>query len=151
MIIVKVDDSFASNVDKAKLQLTAQATLNYQEKYSEADLSIVITDNEQIQALNQKFRGVDSSTDVLSFPADFVDPDTLNTYLGDVIISYPFCLEQAQSANHSVDHEIAILVVHGVLHLMGYDHIHTQDKKHMWSLQANILERLGYKDIKLPD
>jgi probable rRNA maturation factor len=111
----------------------------------------VITDNEQVQALNQQFRRVDSSTDVLSFPADFIDPDTLKTYLGDVIISYPICLAQAQSANHPVDQELAILVVHGVLHLMGYDHINTKDKKQMWSLQADILKRLGYKDIKLPD
>jgi probable rRNA maturation factor len=151
MIIVKVDDSFASEVDTARLQLAAQETLDYQGKYSEADLSIVITDYKQVQALNQQFRRVDSSTDVLSFPADFIDPDTLKTYLGDVIISYPICLAQAQSANHPVDQELAILVVHGVLHLMGYDHINTKDKKQMWSLQADILKRLGYKDIKLPD
>lgn len=151
MINVKVDDSFASEVDPSRLQLAAQVTLEHQEKYAEADLSIVITDDAQVQTLNQQFRGVNSSTDVLSFPADFVDPDTQKKYLGDVIISYPICIDQAKSMNHSVDQELAVLVVHGVLHLMGYDHIHSKDRKIMWALQAVILERLGYKEIKLPE
>ena len=116
----------------------------------EADLSIVIIDNEQMQALNLHYRGIDSSTDVLSFPADFVDPDNEKTYLGDVIISYPKCLEQAQSANHSTSEELILLVVHGTLHLLGYDHIQYDEKKRMWSLQAEILEQLEYTDINLP-
>jgi len=151
MINVKVDDSFASEVDPSRLQLAAQVTLEHQGKYAEADLSIVITDDAQVQTLNQHFRGLNSSTDVLSFPADFIDPDTQKKYLGDVIISYPICIDQAQSTNHSVDQELAVLVVHGVLHLMGYDHIHSKDRKIMWALQSDILERLGFKDTKLPD
>ena len=151
MIIVKVDDSFTSQVDSASLQLAAQATLEYQEKFAEADLSIVITDNSQIQAMNLQFRGIDSPTDVLSFPADFLDPDTGQTYLGDVIISYPKCYAQAQSADHSVDQELTLLVIHGVLHLIGYDHNHIEGKKRMWSVQTDILKQLGYNGIRLAD
>lgn len=151
MIVVKVDDSFAPQVDSASVQLAAQSTLEYQEKFPEADLSIVITDNEQIQALNLQFRGIDSPTDVLSFPAEFIDPDTGKTYLGDVIISYPTCRAQARSANHSADHELTLLVVHGVLHLIGYDHTLSEETKRMWAAQAEILERLGYNDIIMAD
>ena len=150
MINVMVDDIFAPQVDSVNLKLAAQKTLELQNKSTEADLSIVIIDNEEMQALNLQYRGIDSSTDVLSFPADFVDPDNEKTYLGDVIISYPKCLEQAQSANHSANEELILLVVHGVLHLLGYDHNQDDEKKRMWSLQAEILEQLEYKDIKLP-
>ncbi|MCJ7662408.1 MAG: rRNA maturation RNase YbeY [Anaerolineales bacterium] len=132
------------------MKFAAQNTLEFQNMSIETDLSIVITDNEQIQALNLQYRGIDSSTDVLSFPADFVDPDNKKTYLGDVIISYPKCLEQAQSANHSTNDELILLVVHGVLHLLGFDHIQNDDKKRMWSLQAVILKQLDYLHIDFP-
>ncbi|MCK4724594.1 MAG: rRNA maturation RNAse YbeY, partial [Anaerolineales bacterium] len=67
-----VDDIFAPQVDSVNLKLAAQKTLELQNKSTEADLSIVIIDNEEMQALNLQYRGIDSSTDVLSFPADFV-------------------------------------------------------------------------------
>ena len=150
MINVMVDDVFAPQVDSVNLKHAAQKTLELQNRSIETDLSIVIIDDEQMQSLNLHYRGIDSSTDVLSFPADFVDPDNEKTYLGDVIISYPKCLEQAQSANHSTNEEIILLVVHGTLHLLGYDHIQYDEKKRMWSLQAEILEQLEYTDINLP-
>jgi len=150
MINVMVDDVFAPQVDSVNLKHAAQKTLELQNRSIETDLSIVIIDDEQMQSLNLHYRGIDSSTDVLSFPADFVDPDNEKTYLGDVIISYPKCLEQAQSANHSTNEELILLVVHGTLHLLGYDHIQYDEKKRMWSLQAEILEQLEYTDINLP-
>ena len=150
MINVMVDDVFAPQVDSVNLKHAAQKTLELQNRSIETDLSIVIIDDDQMQSLNLHYRGIDSSTDVLSFPADFVDPDNEKTYLGDVIISYPKCLEQAQSANHSTNEELILLVVHGTLHLLGYDHIQYDEKKRMWSLQAEILEQLEYTDINLP-
>jgi probable rRNA maturation factor len=151
MIVVKVDESFALLVDSASLQLAAQATLEHQEKSIEGDLSVVVTDDEHIQELNLQYRGIDSPTDVLSFPADFIDPDTGKTYLGDVIISYTKCQEQAQSANHSTEQELILLVIHGVLHLIGYDHIKSKDKEQMWSVQIEILKGLGYNGIMWTD
>jgi len=150
MINVMVDEEFAPQVDSVNLKHAAQKTLELQNKSIETDLSIVIIDDEQMHALNLHYRGIDSSTDVLSFPADFVDPDNEKTYLGDVIISYPKCLEQAQSANHSTNKELTLLVVHGVLHLLGYDHIQYDEKKRMWSLQAEILEQLEFTNLNLP-
>lgn len=150
MINVIVDDVFTPQVDSVNLKFAAQKTLEFQNMSIETDLSIVITDNEHMQALNLQYRGIDSSTDVLSFPADFVDPDNKKTYLGDVIISYPKCLDQAQSANLSTNDELILLVVHGVLHLLGFDHIQDDDKKSMWSLQAVILKQLDYPHINFP-
>jgi probable rRNA maturation factor len=150
MINVMVDELFEPQVDSVNLKLAAQKTLEMHHELIEADLSVVILDNEQMQALNLQYRGADVTTDVLSFPADFVDPENEKPYLGDVVISFPKCCEQAQSANLSTDEELILLVVHGVLHLLGYDHIKEHEKTHMWSLQAKILDQLGYTDINLP-
>ncbi len=150
MINVMVDDIFAPQVDSVNLEIAAQKTLELHHNPIEADLSIVIVDNEQMQALNLQYRSTDATTDVLSFPADFVDPDNEKPYLGDVIISFPKCYEQAKSANLSPNEELVLLVVHGVLHLLGYDHIKEHEKRSMWSIQAEILDQLGYRDISLP-
>ena len=151
MIIVKVEDAFASQVNDAKLELAAQTTLEHLKTSPEADLSIVVTGNDKIQALNWQYRGIDSATDVLSFPAGFTDPDTENIYLGDVIISFQKCQSQAHSANHPVNQELNLLVVHGVLHLLGHDHNQADEKQRMWSAQEEILKRLGYGDLSVPD
>jgi probable rRNA maturation factor len=86
---------------------------------------------------------VDSPTDVLSFSADFEDPDLENRYLGDVVISLPRAIHQAQARGHNTEQELQLLVVHGVLHLLGYDHLTGDDKNQMWSLQDQILNDLG--------
>jgi probable rRNA maturation factor len=106
-------------------------------------LSIVIGDDAQLQELNRQFLGLDAPTDVLSFPADEVDPDSGERYLGDVIISLPRAAAQAEAAGHSVQDELQLLVVHGVLHLLGFDHADPDEKERMWGIQAQVLHQLG--------
>jgi probable rRNA maturation factor len=107
------------------------------------DATLVLTDDEQLRTLNAQYLGVDAPTDVLSFPSGEIDPDTGELYLGDVIISLPRAALQAATGGHSVEDELALLVVHGMLHLLGHDHADADDKALMWSRQAEILEKLG--------
>ena len=115
-----------------------------------ADLSIVFADDAHLQQLNREFQGIDKSTDVLSFPAGHIDPDTNQTYLGDVIISLPTASRQANQAGHTISSEIILLIVHGVLHLLGHDHMSPGEKSAMWSAQDEILESLGL-NIQSPE
>ena len=106
-------------------------------------LSVIITDDEEMKKLNQTYRGINKTTDVLSFGGDFTDPDLDSRYLGDVIISYPQAEEQALRRGHDVEAELQLLAAHGVLHLLGYDHDTPTAKKAMWKVQTQILEVLG--------
>lgn len=107
------------------------------------EITLVLTDDEQLRALNFEFMGIDAPTDVLSFPAGEVNPETGAFYLGDVIISYPQAILQAGTGGHAVLDELRLLAVHGVLHLFGYDHADEEQRSCMWSRQAAILGRLG--------
>jgi probable rRNA maturation factor len=109
----------------------------------DADLTIALVDNARIHGLNRDFLGHDAPTDVISFPADEPDPETGRRYLGDVVISFMRASEQAGERGHAVEAEMQLLVVHGVLHLLGYDHSEAGDKNRMWAAQAEVLERLG--------
>jgi probable rRNA maturation factor len=104
---------------------------------SEVELSVVICDDPYIQALNRQHRGQDKPTDVLSFPqAEFVSPEVprpgeLLGLLGDVVISLPTAMRQAESRRRSFESEVRFLLAHGVLHLVGYDHMTPDDKRIM--------------------
>jgi len=115
------------------------------------DITIVLTDDRQLHELNRDYLGVDAPTDVLSFPASESDPETGTTYLGDILISIPRATQQAQAAGHPVEAEVQLLVVHGVLHLLGYDHADDEEKAQMWDEQAKVLDKLGLGRIKIPD
>ena len=116
-----------------------------------ADITIVLTDDRQLHELNREYLGVDAPTDVLSFPASEMDPETGMTYLGDILISIPRAAQQAQAAGHPLEAEVQLLVVHGTLHLLGYDHAEAEDKTRMWNAQAEVLSRLGLSYVKIPD
>lgn len=118
---------------------------------AEADITIVLTDDAQMHELNREFLGVDAPTDVLSFPSDESDPETGATYLGDILISIPRAAQQAQAGGHPLEAEVQLLVVHGVLHLLGYDHAEAEEKAIMWAEQAKVLERLGLGYVKIQD
>jgi probable rRNA maturation factor len=122
--------------------LTTQAALAAHPPEAQA-LTLVLTGDEAIQELNRQYLGFDSPTDVLSFPAGEVDPETQEFYLGDVILSYPRAQAQAAAAGHPLEAELQLLTVHGVLHLLGYDHAERQEKDLMWSEQDRILTILG--------
>lgn len=123
-------------------ELAAQMTLVRAHAPTAVGVTIVITDDDQLHQLNRDFLGIDAPTDVLSFPAEEVDPDSGEEYLGDVLISYPRAVAQTDSGKHALSDELQLLVVHGVLHLLGYDH--TEDEKeNMWAIQSQILADLG--------
>ena len=123
------------------------------------EMSLSIVTPAEIQALNKQFRGVDSVTDVLSFPTmdnteravldvntfpqDAVNPRTGKLNIGDVIICLDRAKEQALEYGHSLKRELCFLSLHGLLHLLGYDHIEIQDEQQMNALQGEILEQMG--------
>ncbi len=141
-INIQLSARYADKLKPALLRITAQATLDQQRVKQRVELTVVITGNAQLRALNRAFRNVDAPTDVLSFATtDQLQPDT--TYLGDVIISYPKAREQAKAGGHPVEAEVQLLVVHGVLHLLGHDHYTEAEKNVMWKAQAATLKKLG--------
>lgn len=117
----------------------------------DADMTIVLTDDQQLHELNKEFLDVDSPTDVLSFPASETDPETGTVYLGDILISIPRATQQAESAGHPLEAEVQLLTVHGTLHLLGFDHASDEEKSLMWSKQAEVLQRLGLSRIKIQE
>jgi probable rRNA maturation factor len=149
---VQVEEPFVSAVSSTWLRSVARATLDQSRAQPiQAALTLVITDDEALRALNRAYLGIDAPTDVLSFGGespDFVSAPDAEPYLGDVVISYPRAQAQAAAAGHPVDAELALLVVHGVLHLLGYDHVRSDDKAAMWEQQAYILAGLGLADIQ---
>ncbi|MEE9188604.1 MAG: rRNA maturation RNase YbeY [Anaerolineales bacterium] len=136
---------YADLLDHSQIENCVLTTLEYQGVSSDTDLSIMVDNDPRIQQLNQEFMGIDAPTDVLAFPAGHLDPDTGHVYLGDVIISLPQAKNQADQAGHSLAAEINLLVVHGVLHLLEYDHDEPDGKAEMWSAQTQILTTLGVR------
>jgi probable rRNA maturation factor len=118
---------------------------------TDGDISIVLTDDAQLHEMNRAYLGIDAPTDVLSFPASETDPDTGRRYLGDILISVPRAEEQARTAGHSLEAEAQLLVVHGTLHLLGYDHAGAAEKTRMWKAQAEVLEELGLSGIEFKE
>ncbi len=142
MITLQVKRPLRLPLEKSILLNAAEVALNLTARDTRTDLSIVIGNDALLKKLNHQYRGVNSSTDVLSFPSGEIDPDSADLYLGDIIISLPKAQEQAATGGHSLSDELQLLVVHGVLHLLGYDHSNSSDKKNMQAAQDKILAAL---------
>jgi rRNA maturation RNase YbeY len=141
-INLQITARYAAKARPALLRKAAQATLDQQGVKQRVELSIVITGNVQLRALNREFRHMDAPTDVLAFATDeHPQPDA--HYLGDVIISYTQAKRQALAGGHSVEAELQLLVVHGVLHLLGHDHATRAEKSRMWRAQSKVLKQIG--------
>ncbi len=104
--------------------------------------SIVVADNPAVQQLNQQFRGQDKPTNVLSFPAEDTTEDGL-TYLGDIIIAADIIVAEAVAEGKPLEYHLQHMVVHGILHLMGYDHQTPDQATEMEALEIHILQQLG--------
>ncbi len=137
----------APTISTRSIKQAAQTVLRHQS--ARGDLTVVLADDARLQKLNHDYLGIDAATDVLSFPASEADPETGTPYLGDILISIPRADEQSRSAGHSLQSEVQLLVVHGVLHLLGYDHADAEEKSKMWKAQAEILESLGLSDVRI--
>ena len=127
----------------AAISKAAEVVLSNVPDLKQANLTVVVTGDKEIQDLNHRFMELDEPTDVLSFPAREKDPDTGQLYLGDIIISYPRAEAQAAVGKHLVLAEIQLLTVHGLLHLLGYDHLDEAQKKDMWAIQSSVLNQLN--------
>ncbi|WP_423189219.1 rRNA maturation RNase YbeY [Alkalibacterium sp. f15] len=119
-----------------------------------AEISITVVDNKKIREINKEYRNKDTVTDVISFALEDdedifmtleLENDEIPRDLGDIFLSYDKAVEQAGDYGHSVDREIGFLLVHGFLHLNGYDHMTEADEKEMFSLQEEILSEYGLK------
>jgi probable rRNA maturation factor len=153
MINILAEEPYITLVNNEVLEKAAQAVLLGYSDPPDCDLSLVIDGDERLQELNREFLGIDAPTDVLSFPSgeEAPDPDTNQIYLGDIIISYPRAAEQAAASADTVTDELQLLVVHGVLHLLGFDHGEADEKKVMWDAQQDILTSLGVQLKRLPE
>ena len=122
---------------KRLLKIVVAAVLDYMWIKHRCEVSITLTDNETIMVMNYNYRKIGKPTDVLSFPLD----DT--KVLGDIVISIEKALQQANEYGHSFEREISFLCVHGMLHLLGYDHeTSKKDEKIMFTHQKNIMDIL---------
>ncbi|MBQ8431328.1 MAG: rRNA maturation RNase YbeY [Clostridia bacterium] len=136
---------------KMLIRQAVEATLDYEQYGNPCEVSVTFVDNEGIHALNQKFRGIDRPTDVLSFPlfdysGECEEPaiDEFMGMLGDVVLSLEQAKAQAEEYGHSFSREVAFLTVHSMLHLLGYDHeTGEEDELEMRRRQTEIMEQLG--------
>jgi probable rRNA maturation factor len=118
------------------------------EHVGECQLGIVLTDDEEVRALNRKYAGDDYATDVLSFSLregeDFARPDATER-LGEVVISYETAEKQAREAGQNIEDEIAHLLVHGILHLLGHDHSEPEQESAMRAKERSVLSEVGFE------
>ncbi|MBI2764982.1 MAG: rRNA maturation RNase YbeY [Chloroflexi bacterium] len=122
----------APGVDVAGLQALAERVMSGEAVAEGTALAILITDDDEVRAMNLRFLGIDEPTDVLSFPDeadDFVQGMADEPLLGDIAIALPTAQRQAATAGHGTEAELAHLLVHGILHLCGFDHVNGGDEE----------------------
>jgi len=143
MIHMIVDHRYRKERLDRLLRKTAEFTLEHQKQDRKVDLSLVITGDAKLKKLNAQFRGKELATDVLSFPSGEDNASRHSNYLGDVVISLPRARAQAKARGHSLPEELQLLTVHGILHLLGYDHATLKGRVRMWSVQGKILHKVN--------
>lgn len=117
----------------------------------EAEVSLLLADDAEIRRLNASWRGRDSATNVLSFPLDQPPAGDETRHLGDIVLAFETVSREAMDKNIPLAQHAAHLVVHGLLHLLGYDHEITKDAEEMEHLEVKILARLGMPDPYLEE
>lgn len=152
-VSVLIDEGFQGRLEEDWLRSVALTALAAEQVEPSAEAGLVITGQERIRELNALHLGDDRPTDVLAFPMlptttddpetpAFVAPPDGAVHLGEVIVSYPQAAIQAEERQHPVEEELALLIVHGVLHLLGYDHDTPERERQMRAREAEILGRL---------
>lgn len=139
--------------------LVSEAVLDMEECPYESQVEILLTMSEEVHEMNKEFRGIDRTTDVLSFPMvdyeeagefdfleeadEYFDPETGELMLGNIVINKERVVEQAEEYGHSVKREYAFLIAHSMLHLLGYDHMEEEERMVMEEKQRQVLDGLG--------
>ena len=145
MIEIEIEDaawSAALPECEAVVRQAAEAALTVADEAGEASLTVLLTDDPTVQDLNLRFRAKDKPTNVLSFPA----AESAGPYLGDVAMAYGVCAAEARCQHKSLGDHLSHLTVHGVLHLLGYDHEADSEAEVMEDMERSILKRLGVRD-----
>ena len=153
-------DTYFEFNEKQIVEMLMDEVLTMENCLYEAQVNLLITDNEGIREFNREHRNIDKATDVLSFPmiefdnagdfsvvenheADYFDPETGELLLGDIIVSIDKIIEQADEFGHSIKREFAFLITHSLLHLCGYDHMEDEERMIMEKKQNKILDKVG--------
>lgn len=137
-------------IDPGALEKALVATFQYFQQ-PVRELTLQLSTNARVQGLNRRFRAIDSPTDVLAFPAGDEPSGPESGYMGDIIISVPKAAEQAGEQGHSLQDELTLLSIHGLLHLLGFDHVNQEEKQKMWQAQQEILDGLGLGHVRAGD
>ena len=145
---VHVGGEFRDLVDDGWAKKIAGQVIKAESVAPPYEVSLVFTDSQTVRRLNRDYRGVDKPTDVLAFcmlpqkknDSSFALPPDGVTRLGEVIISYPQAAEQAKEQGHSPEREVALLIIHGILHLLGYDHEEPKEEGKMREKERELLE-----------
>ena len=154
-VSLAVDPSYAADIDPAWVEqvVTAALAALHSLPPPAAEVSVTVGNEALLHDLNKRYRGVDRPTDVLAFPMQvpedrepFVTLAAADRQLGDVVICYPRVQRQARTYGHTEQHELAYLLIHGVLHLVGYDHYRDEDFAAMREQEERILGQLGLTD-----
>ena len=135
-----VPPTYEAKFNRQRLEDIAKTTISKAIDETNCSFSLRLTNNQGIRSLNRDYRGIDQATDVLSFPIGFDDPETGSFYLGDIIISLTMANKQAAQSNTTLQAELEMLMVHGILHLCGYDHDTVENYAAMSNLQDDILQ-----------
>ena len=137
--IIELDNQTSLRVDIEALEKIAQSLTN-------REIELIVTDNAHIQKLNLEYRDKDKPTDVLSFPLEtpFTEQSLFDIPLGTVVISADFVREKAKNYSHTEQDELKLLFIHGLLHLLGYDH--ETDEGEMRQKEREIIEQFGLPD-----
>ena len=142
--------ALASGVDLEHLKATLQVGARLLNLPEESLTVLTLTGDEHLREYNRRYRGRDEPTDVLAFAARekatdqrFQAPPGTESWLGDIVISLPRARRQAKEAGHPIDDEVRLLAVHGLLHLLGYDHAEPEEQARMTELTNRILEAAG--------
>lgn len=141
---IEVNNESAVAVDEEELSRLGRFLLENLYVHPEADLSIILVDEEAMEKLHIEWMDIPGATDVLSFPMDELRPGvpgrpTPAGVLGDIVLCPQVAAEQAKTAGHSTQEELLLLTTHGVLHLLGYDHAEPEEEKEMFGLQRELL------------
>ena len=136
----EINDLYHVDFDYSYLNKVIKRTLKVN-KVKNAYFSIIFVDEKTIKDLNKEYRGIDKVTDVISFAFEDNDTFCYNNIrvLGDIYICIPRMLEQKEEYQHSIKRELSFLTVHGLLHLLGFDHMNKEDEEKMFGLQEKIL------------
>ena len=153
-LTIRIEKPFVKLVARVLLRQAAELALTVAGIRHPVELGLVIAGDDTVHELNLKYRGVDDTTDVLAFALSqppgskampFITPPDNVVHLGEVIVSYPQANRQAEEQQHSVEQELALLVAHGVLHLLGYDHESSQDEQKMRAMERKVMETIAAK------